>query len=362
VVDAEEYSPQMKQNRAVRRAAANKRTRQNRQSKLSRARAAPLDYSKVKGSSAPRITNRGGSDQRIRVVHEEMVRPVYGSTAYSTVSIPINPGLASSFPWLSQISRSFESYQFNDLKFDFNPQISEVSTQAAGTIACTVDYDAADAAPLSLTEQLKMRSKKYGLPSKPYVMNCDKADLMKFGTQRYIRSGALAGDLDIKTYDVGNLVIGTVGQPASTVLGLVSVKYDVTLMTPQEQPLPPSALVVGSGSVSKTAPYGTAATITGSYPVVQASGTVLTFNQAGQFLVEQELTGTTLTSAGALTSTGTISAGSSLINTAATNSMATWLLTITEVGQTVTLDAATGNTTVTATRTKIADYQVSLGN
>jgi hypothetical protein len=58
---------------------------------------------------------------------------------------------------------------------------------------------------------------------------------MLVGSNRYIRTGSLALNEDIKLYDVANLQLATVGQAGATVIGELWVEYDIILEVPNSQ-------------------------------------------------------------------------------------------------------------------------------
>lgn len=283
-----------------------------------------------------------------------------GSALFAVArSIAINPGLAASFPWLSIQAQGWEQYRFNRLKYCY---YTRTGTGVPGSIILAPDFDAADAAPAN---EQQASSYQGSIGEVPWVpeFSCDlrPSSMHALGQRKFVRQGNLSANQDIKTYDAGAMHVCTLDGTAVN-WGKLWVEYDVEFFvaqTPASEPL--SARVVGTGSVSKTAPFGTAAVITGGLPVAQTSGTVLTFNTPGQFLLAVEAAGTGLTTQ-AFTSTGTVATTlAPLINGASTAMAATYSLIITEPGQTLTLDAATSNTSVTAYELQIAQYQASLG-
>jgi hypothetical protein len=169
-------------------------------------------------------------DGRVRVRHREYLADVAGSVAFAATGFAINPGIATSFPWLSNIAVNFESYLFRALSFEYETQ---KSASTSGTIMMAVDFDAADAAPASKTALMTYHNAVRSAVWGECCYRSDMMDLRKFGVQRYVRSGALAANLDIKTYDVGNLFVATQGEADTSAIGELYVVYDVELITPQ---------------------------------------------------------------------------------------------------------------------------------
>lgn len=330
---------------------------------------APVAVSQTMGSSRPSFagSSRGG-DLRIRVRHREYIQDVSGSVAYAVSQLSINPGLFATFPWLSGLAPLFESYKFNSLSFQFK---TEKGTSTTGKVFLSVDWDAADPLPTTKSQQLQERTSIDCAAWAMAQLNCDSSDLLKFGVQRYIRSAAVAGT-DIKTYDVGNLQIGTQGMADTTAVGELYVTYDVELMTPQPNlgtavaAASLSEKIVSGGTVSNSAVFGTAAVTTGS-SVASAAGGTLTFNSVGQYLISHEITGTVI-GGSAPTVTGTAATtllsqipGDSYAGASGTIGSQSILANVTAVGQTVIINWTGENTSTTASTTRIAPYTYALG-
>jgi len=196
----------------------------------------------------------------------------------------------------------------------------------------------------------------------------DSQDLRKFGIQRYIRAGTLASNLDIKTYDVGTLYIGTTGGPATPIFyGEVWVEYEVELSTPQYDltsfVTALSAKLVGAGATSLTSYLGTP-TITGGLQVT-GSGSTLTFNRPGQYLITGSFSGTGLFTTFTVPATGTaIFNQLNGISNAAANLGTTALfnatVNVTDVGQTVAINFTTIATSISFASIRVAPYLTSL--
>lgn len=321
---------------------------------------APVAQSRVRLMTQPQLATvkNGSSDARIRIRHREYIADVLGSTAFSAVSYSINPGLVSTFPWLNQIAQNYESYQFNKLSFEYE---TYSSTATAGTVILAVDYDAADSAPANKVEALSFHNAVRSAAWQESCFKCDIQDLKKFGSQRYLRAGSLASNLDIKTYDIGNLILAVQGMSGASAIGELYVSYDVDLMTPQLNAAAGvnySAKLVGSGSVAKGTPLGTSPTITGTLAITASSGTTVTLPMAGQWLFNINGTGTSVGTGATITGTATSTSVDS--NYQGTDYAETFVVKTTAPGQTWIIDLTTGNTSVSAFNLRIAPYLYSL--
>jgi len=73
---------------------------------------------------------------------------------YNVTQYPINPGQASTFPWLSTIAKQYEKYVIERLAFIYKKEVSEYATAGqTGKVIMSVDYDAADAPPATKQQQ-----------------------------------------------------------------------------------------------------------------------------------------------------------------------------------------------------------------
>lgn len=318
----------------------------------------PLAQAKVMRVSQPSVIT---SDGRVRIRHREYIQDVSGSIAFSNSSLNINPGLASTFPWLSNMAMNYESYLFRKLRFDFE---TAKSASTSGEVILAIDYDASDAAAATKSQLMSYYSAVRGPTWTEISCIADPSDLQKFGVQRYVRNAPLASNLDIKTYDVGILNLATNGCADTSALGSLFVEYEIELITPQTpsgtSSYLDSAKVTGS-SPSLSSWFGTTGTVAGNLPVT-ASGNTLTFNCVGQFLITYQASGTTMTVGNGVQS-GTVAAASAIVTyvtAAATSYFNEWYVNVTAPGQTMTVDFSARAATITATITRIAAYQYSL--
>jgi hypothetical protein len=161
------------------------------------------------------------------------------------------------------------------------------------------DYDAADAAPISEQIASAYEDVREDVPWKDIECVLDPRAMHPDGPRKFIRTSPLAANLDIKTYDVGQLFIGTTDGTAVN-WGKLWVDYDVTLSTPQ---IPPGGFGVQGFEFVESLVPTTANLFPGGGPIVNASSTpyfnvpvtgqVITCNQAGTYLVTLQINATT---------------------------------------------------------------------
>jgi len=253
---------------------------------------APVAKGRVSVMSKPKTRNEPNGD--ILITHREYIADINGSVAFTAVSYSVNPGLPGSFPWLSTLARSYESYRLESLEFRFETQAATTTT---GTVILALDYDASDSAPTSKTQAMSYRGSVRSPPWSDSDHKSLKEDISKRSSY-YTRGGATGTNQDIKLYDTGNLYVCTQGQANANLIGELYVDYRIRLMTPQLGQAGVGEAIWGvfSGTVN-SAPFGT---ITGVMPVVRVStGTTtsvssFTFSQPWEGYVTLTLTGTVL--------------------------------------------------------------------
>lgn len=165
-----------------------------------------------------------------REVGSEMMSTIKGTTAFTTTSIPIQPGLGSLYPRLSQIANLYERYKINRISFRFQPNSSATTK---GIIMMAIDYDAHDILP---TNKVSMSSYYGYCQNNCYLnLNCnlDVSQLQTFARGMLTIRSSSHGDEDIKTFDAGNLVVATQDEIDTSTIGDLYIDYDITFMTSQ---------------------------------------------------------------------------------------------------------------------------------
>lgn len=194
---------------------------------------APTAIQRSRPTGSPSVKN---SKEGCTITHREYLFDVQRTNNNFVVdTVIVNPGVSNSFPWLAQIAGRYESYTFERLDYIFQPM---VPTTQAGTVMMAIDFDAADAAPNNKQTLMAFAGANRAAPWQPFRISASRIDRKKMVSERYVRSATIA-DTDIKTYDMGNLFIATVGTGSATVtLGELYVEYTVRFRTPQIQQSP----------------------------------------------------------------------------------------------------------------------------
>jgi hypothetical protein len=307
--------------------------------------------------------NSGNTNRVVPLVRREFIGDINGSVAFANTQFSLNPALAATFPWGSQISSSFEEYDTVAISFCYEP---ESASSATGAIIFSFDYDALDAAPSTKQGALEMADSIRAAPWVPCKLTLKPADLRKRGTL-FTRT-ALVATSDLKTYDLGNLNVSTVGQSGASVIGELWIEYHFVLRTPQPAASSSSSSFAGMKIVANSpAPsgpsFGTTSTITGT-AVATTSNNTLTFTVAGDYIIHSHVTGsgsagitTAIPVTTGSTCTFTVLPPVTCTSTAWTQSSTDIIVSAT-VGQTLVLDYQT--LTLTAHNCRISAYDYTL--
>lgn len=263
-------------------------------------------------------SNKGGTIIR----HREYIGDILATTAFTTQTFVVNPGLLTSqgcFPWLSSIANNYEQYKMRGCIFEYSSTssdalLSSATSTALGTVNMATQYDVTD--PV-FTDKRSMLNHEWANSRKPsqsfiHPIECKKS--WTPNTAYFTRPAAVPNGSDPARFDFCKFTIATEGmQAAGGVLGELYVVYEIELL---KQQFTNSALTdhFRLGSVTNVAPLGTA--VLGSNlanggtlgGVINGAGTAYSFPPllgSGDFLLEVSWAGV---------STLTVSPGATLTN------------------------------------------------
>ncbi len=174
----------------------------------------------------------------MEVCHREYISDITGSTNFSISSYNINPGLASTFPWLSSVAQNFEEYEMLGLVFEYRPLSGSIATTSPtlGAVVYATNYDVLDPA---FTSKQAMESYQFSnsiVPFESMIHPVECAPQTRTVNKRYIRSTNAPSNSDLRLYDLGLFSVGTQGMQSSYVAGELWVSYHVRLSKPRISP------------------------------------------------------------------------------------------------------------------------------
>jgi len=184
------------------------------------------------GSQVPYMHESG---EVVRVCHREYIGDIYSSTLpFQAFSLPINPGMNETFPWLSPIANQFTAYNLKGAVIEFVSEGSEYTNSAGlGYVGIAVQYDSADPQIVSKRDLLNSQFANAAKPSTSFQSWIECKPSSKPLDQLYIRSGPTPSGTDLRMYDMGRITVAVGGNTVSDVIiGELWITYDVELLLP----------------------------------------------------------------------------------------------------------------------------------
>lgn len=239
---------------------------------------------------APTLPEFSNGKDYIEVCRTEYLMDIISSATPGSFSLQdfyLNPGLQSTFPWLSSVCGcNFQQYKFSGLVFEFrsfsSPSLNSTNT-ALGSVVCAIDYDSTSATFQNRNEMENTGWSRSYAPCETFLIPVECARAQTAIDTPYIRTGSVPSGSDQKMYDWGRLSIATVGcQGASVNLGSLYVTYKIRLYKPITMAPLQCALVYNAGlsGVTSALPLGTTRnTVINNMGTVTATGTTLTLDR-----------------------------------------------------------------------------------
>nr|WRQ65732.1 structural protein [Tolivirales sp.] len=206
--------------------------------------------SSVKASGSIPMMHSDG--QSIIVRHKEFVTEVRSSTSFTVQrSYTINPGNATTFPWLARLANSYQQYRIRGMVFHYVPTSGSAvasTNNALGSVMLQTSYRSNDDPPSSKIELLNEYWASEAMPCEAFChpLECNPNE-NPFNVQYVRASDALIPTNDSPLlYDMGTTHLCTSGQQADgIVLGDLWVTYEIELKKP----------IISSNVTSNTAYY-----------------------------------------------------------------------------------------------------------
>lgn len=195
------------------------------------------------GSSAPEVPSFSVSDDTgaVTISHREFITDIYGpTTQFNVQTYVVNPGLDSSFPFLSQLAQNYEEYQFTQLMYTYRSTTQELGSSTTGQlgsiILCT-DYNVTHQ-PFAdkglMLEYIGAQSAK----TTEHCIHGVECDPMKLSgpAGKYVRVATQPPGEDLRSYDHGLFQLAIANSPTAyqnQVLGELWVSYTIELRKPK---------------------------------------------------------------------------------------------------------------------------------
>lgn len=252
----------------------NKVVKRNANNTGNTSRVAPASRGNVRTRPPPKVAFSANGD--VVVTHSEYISDVAVGTTFLSTKYPVNPQDPGTFTWLSAIASRYEVYEFQELKFSYEPSCS---TATDGYVILAMDFDAYDDTPSKVTA-LAWRETVKSAPWERCVVNTKQS--LKGAGWRYCNSNATKGDTRVN--DLGNLwVLTDQGTGGTKSVGEVFVHYTVTLKQPAYR-IPPA--VYSSSSIDSSGSAFGWTVPAGNARIVQVPSThAFTLSTPGEYIL-----------------------------------------------------------------------------
>ena len=198
-------------------------------------------------SRVPHFMGAGDETGAVTIMHREYISDIYapGVTAGPAISFQntayaLNPALASTFPFLSQIAQNYDEYEFLQLIFHYRSTTTDIgssTTGQCGTVILCTNYNAATA---PFTDKQSMLEYAHAHDCKltehmTHGVECDPAK-SAMSPSLFCRANPVVINQDLKTYDKGLFQIAIANAPSAYngfPVGELWVEYSVVLRKPK---------------------------------------------------------------------------------------------------------------------------------
>lgn len=175
------------------------------------------------------------SDGSIRLRHREFITDISGSTSFVKTNYAVNPGLPSSFPFLSAIAENFTEYHFSGLCYEFKSTSANAlnsTNTALGSVVLAAQYRADTDIIQSKNDAVNHFWAVDTKPSESVLLPVECAPSESPMKHLYIRTAQTQANQDVKFYDLCKVTVATYGMQATAVIGELWATYDIELRKP----------------------------------------------------------------------------------------------------------------------------------
>jgi len=154
-------------------------------------------------------------------------------------SLPINPGVKGTFPFLSQLAENYEEWRPKKIKFVYrstssNAVVAMTGNSSLGVVIMATEYNVSN--PPFGSKQI-MEAYEGAVSKDPSLSFTHYLQTKKHHNPLdvfYVRNGTVGPGQDKKFYDLANFNIATTGMGASNrTLGELWVEYEIELLKPR---------------------------------------------------------------------------------------------------------------------------------
>lgn len=253
----------------------------------------PVTTNSLAGGAGTISVNAGPrtSTGDISFSHTEFIQNVVvtstaaiGNTAFQLQAFNLNPGMSSTFPFLSQIACNYSMWEVHGLMFQYKPTSGEYGSSGSnslGKVIMATQYDSSAPVFTSSQEMENYVGASSTKPSCGMVHGIETAPRERLTNLMYVRSGASSignapvGQKDRNLTDLGLFQIATEGIYNSSatvtnqVIGELWVSYRIVLTRPKL-----CSSILGASIPQDIITYSTSGTSIPTNPQLKLSNTL----------------------------------------------------------------------------------------
>jgi hypothetical protein len=183
-------------------------------------------------TQVPTLVSSDGAAMVIR--HREKIVNIQSSAGFQTIAVPLNPGLAASFPWLSGIAANFQEWRLNGMLVEYISTVAPYGgSDVNGSVVLSLRADDSLPAPTSLNMAENTDKSEPGRPLDNILMAVECAPGSRPVNVLQVRTGGLPSNQNIQFTDQGIVDISNSGQADANIeIGEVWFIYDVAFLKP----------------------------------------------------------------------------------------------------------------------------------
>jgi hypothetical protein len=200
-----------------------------------------------KNTPAAMSSTKYNGFEGVRIKHREVIGTVLGRSTYTLTTYPINPGVATTFPWLHIPAKAYQSYVFHKFHVEY---FNSCPTSTSGFLAFSPQYDPDLEPPASFEAALSFDDAIASSPWQPTVMRSSYKNLTKRKT--YLVSTDSAPNRLEDVMALHMILNGQTNDEAA--IGWIAVNYEVTLYSPVVNESESATDLEESGDASTTYP------------------------------------------------------------------------------------------------------------
>jgi hypothetical protein len=174
--------------------------------------------------------------QSVTVRHKEFVTTIKGSADFKVQrALILNPGLSGTFPWLSNLAKSYQEYNVKGMVFHYIPTSGTAisgTNSALGSVMMQTSYRSNDDPPTSKVQILNEFWSNEVVPCETmaHPIECDPRE-NPFNIH-YVRGTSVPTGDNQLLYDLGVTYVATQGMQAENEVGDLWVTYEVEFKKP----------------------------------------------------------------------------------------------------------------------------------